>query len=163
MDTFNEQKKVGDQYKLHFFDFFAKFFCILSEKVITRFGEQGKETIIEAIKKYGERRGKDIAKIVKSLGKELTLKNYYVYNTFDTRQTAKYKLNIVEGNIEAIIRDCVFCNGCKDWDMLEYGKIYCDYIDEAVLKGYNPDLNIEVPTTLTKGDKRCIQRYIVKK
>ena len=163
MDIFKEQREVGDKYKIHLFNFFAKIFCTITEEIITRFGVQGKEAIIEAVKKYGERRGKEIAELVKSLGKDLTLKNYFVYNTFDSGQTTKYKVKIVEGNLEALIRDCVFCNGCKDWDKLEYGQIFCDYIDEAVLKGYNPKLKFEIPATLTQGNKRCIQRYIVKK
>ncbi len=162
MDTLKEMGEVGDKYKINLFNFFARLFCKLTEEVASRFGESGKETIINAVKKFGERRGNEIAEIVKSLGKELTLKNYFIYSTFDAGETTKYKVNIVDGNVELIIRECVFCDGCKDWDKLEYGKIYCDYIDEAILKGYNPNLKIEVPSILTHGDKHCIQRYIVK-
>lgn len=161
MDTLKEMEEVGKKYKINLFNFFARIFCTLAEETISQFGEKGKETIIYAIKKFGERRGKEIAEIVKSLGKELTLKNYFIYSTFDSEQTTKYKINLVDGNVELIIRKCVFCDGCKDWDKLGYGKIYCDYIDEAILKGYNPDLKIEVPKALTRGDKRCVQRYIV--
>ncbi len=162
MDTLKEMGDVGKKYKINSFNFFARLFCTFTEEIITQFGEPGKKVIINAIKKFGERRGQEIAKIVKALGKELTLKNYFIYSTFDAGETTKYKVNIVDGNIELVIRECVFCDGCMDWDKLEYGKIYCDYIDEAILKGYNPNLKIEVPSMLTYGDKRCIQRYIVK-
>ena len=162
MDTLKEMGEVGDKYKINLFNFFARLFCTLSEEVISQFGEEGKEIIIKAVKKFGERRGKEIAEIVKTLGKELTLKNFFIYSTFDGGQTTKYKVKVVDGNIELIIRECVFCDGCNDWDQLEYGQIYCDYIDEAILHGYNPDLKIEVPSMLTHGDKRCIQRYIIK-
>lgn len=161
MDTLKEMEEVGKKYKINLFNFFARIFCTLTEELISQFGEKGKETVINAVKKFGERRGREIAEIVKSLGKELTLKNYFIYSTFDGEQTTKYKINLVNGNVELIIRKCVFCDGCKDWDKLEYGKLYCDYIDEAILKGYNPNLKIEVPKALTRGDKRCIQRYIV--
>ena len=160
MDTLKEMGEIGNRYKIDLFNLFARLFCTLTEEVISQFREGGKEAIINAVKKFGERRGKEIAEIVKSLGKELTLKNYFVYSTFDAGQTTKYKVNIVDGNVELIIRECVFCDGCKDWDKLEYGKIYCDYIDEAILKGYNPNLKIEVSSILTHGDKRCIQKYI---
>ncbi|TET56954.1 MAG: hypothetical protein E3J52_11075 [Promethearchaeota archaeon] len=163
MDVLKEMGEVGNKYKINLFNFFARLFCTLTEEVISQFGEKGKETIINAVEKFGERRGQEIAEIVKSLGKELTLKNYFIFSTFDGDQTTKYKINIVDGNVELIIRQCVFCDGCKDWDKLEYGKIYCDYIDEAILKGYNPKLKIEVPNMLTKGDKSCIQRYIANK
>ena len=162
MDTLKEMGEVGKKYKTSSLNFYARLFCTLSEEVITQFGEPGKNIIIDSVKKYGERRGQEIAEIVKSLGKELTLKNYFVYSTFDGGETTKYNVNIVDGNVELVIRECVFCEGCMDWDKLEYGKIYCDYIDEAILKGYNPNLKIEVPSKLTYRDKHCIQRYIVK-
>jgi len=162
MDTLKEMGEIGNRYKIKSFNFFARLFCTLIEEVITQYGEPGKDIIIYAVKKFGERRGQEIAEIVKSLGKELTLKNFFIYSTFEAGETTKYKVNIVDGNIELVIRECVFCEGCIDWDKLEYGKIYCDYIDEAILKGCNPDLKIEVPSMLTHGDKRCIQRYIKK-
>ncbi|MFW9785566.1 MAG: L-2-amino-thiazoline-4-carboxylic acid hydrolase, partial [Candidatus Heimdallarchaeota archaeon] len=85
-----------------------------------------------------------------------------IYNTFDSQQTAKYKTNIVDGNVEVVIRSCVFCDGCKDWDKQEFGKIYCEYIDTAILKGYNPNIKFQLESSLTHGDKSCIQRYIIK-
>jgi len=50
-----------------------------------------------------------------------------------------------------------------DWNKQEFGSIYCEYIDVAVLEGYNPDLQFELVSSLIHGDKHCIQRYIVKK
>jgi len=93
----------------------------------------------------------------------LNLKNFFVYNTFDSSETTKYTINIVDGNVEVIIRSCIFCDGCKDWGKENVGKIYCEHVDTAILKGYNPDIEFEIPSSLTSGDKRCIQRYIVKK
>ncbi|UCC19738.1 MAG: L-2-amino-thiazoline-4-carboxylic acid hydrolase [Promethearchaeota archaeon] len=162
MDTLKEMGEVGNKYKIDLFNFFARLFCTLSEEIISKFGESGKEAIISGVKKFGEKRGNEIAEIVKSLGKELTLKNYFIYTTFDAGETTKYKVNIVDGNVELKITKCVFCDGCKDWDKLKYGRIYCDYIDEAILKDYNPNLKIEVPYMLTRGDKHCVQRYIRK-
>ena len=161
MDVLNGQTEVGSRYKTHFFAMFSQLFCTITEEVIFEFGEKGREVIGTAIKKYGEERGRRIAEIVKSLGKELNLKNFFIYGDLDSKNTLKYKLNIVDGNLEIIGRDCVFCNGCKEWDKLEYGKLYCEYIDVSILKGYNPDLKIEVPSTLTKGDKKCVLKYIV--
>jgi hypothetical protein len=162
MDVLNGQKAVGNTYKSHFFSMFSQLFCTVAEEVITEFGEKGKEVIENAVKKYGEERGRRIANLVKSLGKELNLKNFFIYGDLDAKSTLKYKPKIVDGNIEIVGRDCAFCNGCKEWNKLKYGKIYCEFIDVAILKEYNPNLKIEVPSTLTKGDKKCILRYIVK-
>ncbi len=163
MEVLKGQKEVANKYKTHFFAMFSQLFCTIAEEIINKFGDKGRDAIGEAVKKYGEARGKKIAELVRSLGKELNLENFFIYGDLDSRNILKYKPKIVDGNVEIVIRDCVFCNGCKDWDKLEFGKIYCEYIDTAVLKGYNPNLIIEVPANMTKGDKKCILRYIFKK
>ena len=161
IEVLNGQTKVGSKYKSHFFAMFAQLFCTIAEVIISEFADKGREAMVNAVKKYGEERGRRIAEIVKSQGKELNLKNLFIYGDLDAKSTLKYTLKIVDGNIEIVGRDCVFYNGCKEWDKVEYGQIYCEYIDTSILKGYNPNLKIEVPSTLTKGNKRCVLRYLV--
>lgn len=43
MHALKEQKEIGDKYKIHFFNFFAKLFCTAAEEVITRFGEDAEK------------------------------------------------------------------------------------------------------------------------
>jgi len=162
LEALTEQKEIGNKYKINNFNLFAKLFCTISDEVITRFGEEGKIAIVESVKQFGKRRGKEIAELVIFKGKPLTLKNFMVYSTFDSADTAKYKMNIIDGNVEVVIRSCIFCEGCEDWGKKEFGKIYCEFIDEAIMEGYNPDIKFELASSLTHGDKHCIQRYMVK-
>ena len=162
LEVLNGQKEIGNKYKTHFFAMFSQLFCTMAEEIINTFGEKGKEAIENAVKKYGEERGGRIANVVKSLGKELSLKNYFIYSDLDGGETTKYKVKIVDGNVEITIKECVFCSGCKEWDKIDYGIIYCEYIDESLLRGYNPALKFEHDSLLTKGEKRCIQRYKAK-
>ncbi|TFG13520.1 MAG: hypothetical protein EU535_04840 [Promethearchaeota archaeon] len=162
MEVLKAQKEVGENYKTHFFAMFSQLLCTITEQVINHFGEEGKKIIAESIRKYGLERGKRIAELVKSLGKELNLKNFFIYGDLDNRSILKYKPKIVEGNVEIIVRECVFCNGCKEWEKEEYGKIYCEYIDHAVLEGYNPKLILELPARMMLGDKKCHFRYIAR-
>lgn len=162
LEALTEQKEIGNKYKINNFNLFAKLFCTISEEVITRFGEEGKKAIVASVKQFGKRRGKEIAELVIFKGKPLTLKNFMVYSTFDSADTAKYKMNIIDGNVEVVIRSCIFCEGCEDWGKKEFGKIYCEFIDEAIMEGYNPDIKFELASSLTHGDKHCIQRYMVK-
>lgn len=162
MEVLKGQKEVGNKYKTHFFSMFSHLFSTIAEEVITQFGDEGRKAIGEAVKKFGEERGRKIAKLVKSLGKELTLTNFYIYGDLDGGQITKSKLKIVDGNVEVLIRDCMFCNTSRDWDKLEYGKIYCEYVDQAIIKGYNPDIILEIPMTMTGGDNKCHFKYFVK-
>ena len=159
LEVLEGMKEVGKKYKTHFFAMFSQLFCTIAEEVINTFGDKGRESIENAVKKYGEERGGRIANVVKSLGKELTLKNFFIYGDLDGGETTKYDVKIVDGNVEIIIRKCVFCDGCKEWDKLDLGIIYCEYIDESILRGYNPALKFEHASLLSKGDKHCVQRY----
>lgn len=161
IETLKEMEEVGDQYKDHLMSMQAKLFCTLAEEVVSRFGEKGREAIVEAVKSYGEERGKRIAEVVKSLGKELNLKNFFIYNDFDATITT-FTPEIVDGNLKITITKCLFAQGCKDWGKGEYGEIFCEHVDEATLRGYNPDLAFELSSNLTRGDKTCVQEYIPK-
>ncbi len=163
MEVLKAQSEVGKKYKTHFFAMFSQFFCTITEEVINQFGDNGREAMAKAVIRYGEERGRRIAKLVKSQGKELNIKNFFIYGDLDSRSILKYKPKIVDGNPEIIIRDCVFCNACREWGKEEYGKIYCEFIDHAVLKGYNPNLILELPSRMMLGDKKCHFKYIVKK
>ena len=162
LEVLKGQKEVGNKYKTHFFAMFSQLFCTIAEEIISKFGDEGKEAIANSVRKFGEERGRRMAEIVRSLGKELTLQNYFIYSDLQGGETAKYKIKIVDGIVEILIKECVFCNGCKEWDKLDYGIIYCEYIDNSILTSYNPALKFEHKSLLTKGDKRCVQRYIVK-
>jgi len=162
MEVLKAQSEVGKKYKTHFFAMFSQLFCTITEEVINQFGDDGREAIAKAVIKYGEERGRRIAELVKSQGKELDIKNFFIYGDLDSSSIVKMKPKIVNGNPEIIIRDCVFCNACRDWDKEEYGMLYCEYVDEAILKGYNPDLVLEIPSRMPFGDKKCHFRYIIK-
>jgi hypothetical protein len=159
MDVLKAQKEVGNKYKSHLTALYAQLFCTIAEEVIVQWGEEGRKAIINSVKKFGERRGKKRAEVVESLGKEKSLKNFFIYGDSDDMSDLKFKLKIIDGNLEILVRDCVFCNGCKEWGKEEYGKLYCENIDKSILKEYNPNLKLEMRSILTKGDKNCVFQF----
>jgi predicted hydrocarbon binding protein len=159
MDVFKAQKEVGNKYITPLTTLYAQLFCTIAEELITQCGEEGGKALINAVQKFGEKRGRKRAEIVKSLGKENSLKNFFIYGDSDDMSELKLRLKLIDGNPEIIVRDCAFCNGCKEWGKEEYGNIYCEYIDKSMLKGYNPHLKLEMRSFLTKGDKNCILEF----
>jgi len=151
-------RQVRDKYQTNIMSYNAQSFCILAEEIISSFGEKGREAIAGAVKRFGEMRGKKIAEVVKSLGKELNLKNFFIYYDLDTRFLTLTQ-EIVDGNLEITITKCPFAQGCKDLGKEEYGRIFCEHIDKVYLRGYNPNLVVEVLSNLTKGDKACVMIF----
>ena len=51
------------------------------------------------------------------------------------------------------------CPWVVSWEksgLMEYGKYYCRIVDKAILRGFNPGLNLEMPSYLSKeGSKYC--------
>jgi len=162
MDVFKAKKEVGDKYQSHLFEKYAILFCTIAEEVISQFGDEGRKAIINSVKKYAEARGSKVAKLVQSLGKERSLKNYFIYGDSDDMSVMKFRLKIINGNIEITARECLFCNACRDSGKEEYGKLYCEHSDKSLLRGYNPNIKLEVPSILTRGDKNCIFKFYYK-
>lgn len=118
----------------------ARLFGTMAEKVIERFGQEGKEVIHEAVRAFGESRGRDIAQNVKEAGKPLTVENYLKH--YDMARSASYDVETKESQNHADQR-FKFCPLWATWveeGLEEYGYIYCKEIDAALAKGYNPDI-----------------------
>ena len=43
----------------------------------------------------------------------------------------------------------------KEKGLLDYGKYFCKEIDSALVRGFNPDLELEVKSTRTTGGQYC--------
>ena len=71
-----KQKEIGDEYKIPGWGLGAALFSFAAKAVIEELGpEKGEALLKKAIEEFGRERGKRIARIVKGLGKPLTLKN----------------------------------------------------------------------------------------
>ncbi|GAH48236.1 unnamed protein product, partial [marine sediment metagenome] len=58
LEVLEGQKEVGNKYKTHFFAMFSHLFSTIAEEIITQFGDNGRKAIGEAVKKFGEERGR---------------------------------------------------------------------------------------------------------
>jgi hypothetical protein len=50
---------------------------------------------------------------------------------------------------------CPWAEAWKDNDLLPFGRMYCLEIDQALVKGFNPELKIDVKSTQTNGADHC--------
>lgn len=132
-------------------------FGIAAKALIEKIGEEKAESILkEVVETFGEGRGRQIAERVKAQAKPLTFKNFLIHTDMDSSNvTPDIKPSIEDGKLVLDIPYCAFNQGARDAGFGEYAYYYCKYIDKAIIRGYNPDIKLEVSHNLSKGDDHC--------
>ena len=60
------------------------------------------------------------------------------------------------------ITRCAFSDGAGEFGLKKYFHYYCKRVDQAILEGYNSELVLEIPQTLSGGADACLFRYLIK-
>jgi hypothetical protein len=137
----------------------AKIFATLAREVIERFGDDGREAVITAVKGFGEERGRRMAERAGSEGRENDFAGYLVFSDLDTSYHQMVPA-IGEGELQVTISYCPFAAACREWGLEEYGKYFCRNIDAAIMRGYNPERYETVcERNLTEGADTCVIIY----
>ncbi|HHV71534.1 MAG TPA: L-2-amino-thiazoline-4-carboxylic acid hydrolase [Clostridia bacterium] len=133
----------------------AKLFAAVAKEVVDRFGEEGKQAIAEGVRKFGERRGRNIAANVEQAGKEKVLTNYLPYYDMERSKLFVYDSEVSDEKIEQKFYQCPFAAAWIEDGNQELGKLYCEQIDDAIAKGYDPRLRCVALKRLLDGDEYC--------
>lgn len=117
---------------------FARLFADITREVERSFGEAGVRAVREGVRIFGEKRGEDIARRARLLGHENDAEHYL--SSYDMgRSDFFYSDNIIqEKTVEQVFTECVFAKTWKEDGDEKYGIHYCEMIDPAIAKGYNP-------------------------
>ena len=134
----------------------ALLYAWIAKAVIERVGEQRGEAIIrKATRQYGEERGRRMALRAQANKHVLSMVNYIGYGEY--KIIGEFKLNIIERSPNARIRipKCPWHTTWKENGLLSFGRLYCLDIDPALVRGYNPELRVDVNATLPNGATQC--------
>jgi hypothetical protein len=135
----------------------ALLFGWLSKALIEEVGEQkGKVVVSKALRKYGEERGRRMALRAKDNGHALDVANFFAYAEYRPI-TGKMKAKVTEKsrNFTLEASRCPWCDAWNENGLLPYGRLYCLDIDEAVLRGFNTNLKMNIEGTLSNGAEKC--------
>ncbi|MGN7300607.1 L-2-amino-thiazoline-4-carboxylic acid hydrolase [Ferdinandcohnia sp. SAFN-114] len=136
----------------------AKLFAQISKAVVDRFGEQGKDAVREGVRTFGEERGRGIAQRARVNGEVNSRENYLTNYDMGRSELFTYTTEYKPGEIEQNFTVCPFGQQWADDDMHEYGILYCQMIDPAVAKGFNPEFEVEHDKYILK-DGNCHFRF----
>lgn len=134
----------------------AVLFALLSRSAIELCGEQGKEAILAGVDRYGEERGKRMARRAQGHGDSLDLVSYQAYGEWRAQPGQMETVVLrTEPALVTTITKCAWYDAWKKYGLLEYGKYYCLPIDAALYRGFRPDLTVKPFVNLSWGNDRC--------
>lgn len=142
---------------------YARLYIHLAKEIEKQFGLKGREAIRQGIKNFAYERGQEVREKTLKQGQPLTIKNFY--NNFDSPLADagfKMTMKLREWDGEAEVNYCPFAEIWKEMGEEDLGKIYCE-VDEAMLKGYNPSLELQRPENILDGHKKCVFYWRKKK
>jgi len=129
----------------------------IAKEIIEKYGDEGRNMILNGIRTFGRTRGERIAEKVKKAGKPLTLENFHKFYdvpvTLITRQSEPEIPQ--EGKVIRKVSFCPLAAFFEEEDELEIGKLYCEQ-DFSMIEGYNPEIILEKKkASLMEGDDHC--------
>lgn len=134
----------------------AKLFSMIAKEIVEEFGEEGKKSIKEGVKKYGMQRGHRMALRAKSDGFPLTPLNYIAYGEWeDTTGKLDFRFPESPCNVAMEGHQCPWFLAWEADEKLEYAPLYCEDIDTSLVRGFNPDILFEVKGVRPLGAEIC--------
>jgi hypothetical protein len=120
----------------------ARLFAHVSKAVIDKYGEEARDVIREGVRNFGEERGRDIARRAAAVGEPNEIQNYLPNYDMERSELFEYETINKEEEIEQNFTKCVFAETWQKDGMEDYGILYCDMIDPAIARGFNPNLEV---------------------
>jgi hypothetical protein len=130
----------------------------ISRQVCQRVGPlKGEALIRKAIRRYGEERGGRMALRALADKKELTILTFMIYGEWSAAPgEVEQKLEQNNhNNMRLLVERCPWQVAWLENDLLDFGRIYCQEIDLALLRGFNPDLHLDVVKTQPNDRQPC--------
>lgn len=136
----------------------ALLFAWLSREVVQRAGkEEGEAIMREAVRRYAGQRGKRMALRAQANGHALTMNHYRMYGEWRHNDPDASAAEVVEQvpHLKQHVLKCPWHTAWQDNDLLSFGRFYCLEIDEAIARGFNPELTLEVNSTKSNDADVC--------
>ncbi len=134
----------------------ARYYARLKET----FGERGVAAFIHGVQYYAGQRGRRMAQRAIREGQPLTHATYLQYGELKSTELVQpTDKDVLEVSPDYVIRirRCPWHDQFEAMGALEAGQVYCRYLDEAICRGFNPDLRFRVERNLNSADC-CVHR-----
>ena len=135
----------------------ALLFALVAKEILRRVGMGvGEATVRAAVRRYGEQRGRRMALRAIANGDDLSMTSFLIYSEWRSKTGHGQSELTKEGpDARLVVPQCPWALTWMDSDLSQYGRLYCQEIDKALVRGFNPDLIIDVNRTQTNDSEPC--------
>ncbi len=133
----------------------AALFAALCRALHAAFPREAPEACADAVRLYGEQRGRRMAMRTRLDGRTPDVENYLLYGEWSAQPGTSE--SAVTQLWPEVVMQCTRCPWHDLWGAegcLPYGQIYCRDIDAALARAYG-GMTLRTETCLTRGDDRC--------
>lgn len=142
--------------KQFYIDDHAVIYGLLAKAADQLYQERGMEASAEATVLYAAERGRRMAKRAARDGYDLTLSTYRLYTEWvDDRKQMAVETIQLSPNYRMNGTYCVWNETWKQYDLGKYGKIYCTYVDQTMVKAFNPENELIIHSAQSLGGEGC--------
>ena len=135
----------------------AVLFAYLTKEAVDGFGHETADPIVEeAICAYGRQRGRRMGMRCEADGFARDVLGYITYGEWEAQpgqMDIRFPAFGPEANMQ--IWKCPWNEEWKRLGLLEYAKPYCQYVDAALVEGFNPRMKLEMTQNRSFGAECC--------
>ena len=120
-------------------------------------GIRGRCTLGKATAQYGRERGRRMAAYAAAEGIEPSMPAYSLFKEWRPPRPGMMAAGeaISTPEYATSVCRCEWVETWKKYGLLEYGKTYCLYVDKNLVKGFQPELELDIPALQSLGDPCC--------
>ncbi len=135
----------------------ALLFAWMVRETLAQVGEEDASPVLHAaVRRYGEQRGHRMALRAQANGHDLSMLSWLAYPEWQAGK-GEMVTDIVRKrpNVRISIPLCPWYTVWREQGLLSCGTYYCEEIDKSVVRGFNPELSIEVNEIKPHGAHAC--------
>lgn len=132
----------------------ARLVALWYKELRERFGDRGIGTFINATKAYTRQRGGRKAIRAEKHGYKKDYLAYFVHKEWASEDPTFFEADqylLENGDLVTKVKKCPWNSVFKEMGMLECGDLYCRFLDEYLVEGFNSDLVLDMASTLHYG------------
>ncbi len=136
----------------------AMLFGWIAREVVQQAGQdKGERAIRQGVRRYGEQRGRRMALRALADGHALDMRSFMLYGEWRDRGGDSHKQEMTDTTPHAKVQihSCSWNTTWEEESLIPYGRLYCLEVDEALVRGFNSELKIEVNGALSGGAPCC--------
>lgn len=135
----------------------AILFALISRQAQQQLGEEaGQSAMRQAVRRYGEQRGRRMALRALKDGEPLSMTSFMTYGEWRSKTgEAEQQASEEPPDIHMLMPRCPWANAWVESGLLPFGRLYCQEIDHALIRGFNPQLTLDVIATQPNDGVPC--------